>query len=466
MNSPLENTTLEVNIDGLIGPTHHYGGLAWGNKASERAVNTTSNPRLAALQGLEKMKLLLDLGVPQALCPPQERPQASVLRSLGFRGSHHQMIQACLTCDPRLLAALSSSSNMWMANAASVSAPADCQDGKLHITIANLSTHLHRSLEAADHLRWFRTMFRDVPDVCVHEPLHASLFFADEGAANQMRLGRSWDEKGCQIFVHGRSAWEHKVENSSTYPARQSLEANQALARNHQLFEECAIFAGQHPHAIDQGVFHNDVIATNHFNLLMVHEQAFQDFPLLLKHILHGFHPLGLQRYNRDNYKPQEICLLEIQEKEISLKRTVKSYLFNSQIVSLTPQEWCLIAPNECQESAKVATWLTQLLERETPIKQVKFVNLRQSMMNGGGPACLRLRVPLNSLQRKALPKTFWLNKSLYVKLVAWVNKHYRDRLQLRDFADKSLLLETQQALEELTQILALGAWYEFQSRV
>ncbi|MGA8031441.1 MAG: N-succinylarginine dihydrolase, partial [Casimicrobiaceae bacterium] len=44
-----------MNFDGIPGPTHNYSGLAQGNLAAERNAQQVSNPREAALQGLEKM---------------------------------------------------------------------------------------------------------------------------------------------------------------------------------------------------------------------------------------------------------------------------------------------------------------------------------------------------------------------------------------------------------------------------
>ncbi|EAP0071555.1 succinylarginine dihydrolase, partial [Salmonella enterica subsp. enterica serovar Stanley] len=48
-------TAHEVNFDGLVGLTHHYAGLSFGNEASTRHRFQMSNPRLAVKQGLLKM---------------------------------------------------------------------------------------------------------------------------------------------------------------------------------------------------------------------------------------------------------------------------------------------------------------------------------------------------------------------------------------------------------------------------
>ena len=70
----------EYNFDGLIGPTHNFSGLASGNIASAKSRFSISHPKKAALQGLAKIKLLMNLGLPQGIIPPQERPNLTALR--------------------------------------------------------------------------------------------------------------------------------------------------------------------------------------------------------------------------------------------------------------------------------------------------------------------------------------------------------------------------------------------------
>src|SRR5438093_11312398 len=124
----------EINFDGIVGPTHNYAGLSWGNIASMKHKLSVSNPREAALQGLEKMKFLADLGVKQAVLPPHERPHLPTLRALGFSGNDAAALEAARKTDPRLLSAVSSSSAMWTANAATISPSADSADGRVHFT--------------------------------------------------------------------------------------------------------------------------------------------------------------------------------------------------------------------------------------------------------------------------------------------------------------------------------------------
>ena len=142
---------VEANFDGLVGPTHNYAGLSWGNVASKSNVNAVSNPKEAALQGLAKMKKLADRGYVQAVLPPHERPHIPTLRALGFAGSDRQVLEQAAQADPAILAAVSSASAMWTANAATVSPSADTADHRVHFTPANLSAKFHRSIDLGEH---------------------------------------------------------------------------------------------------------------------------------------------------------------------------------------------------------------------------------------------------------------------------------------------------------------------------
>ena len=95
----------EVNFDGIVGPTHHYGGLSYGNVPSQAHQRETSYPRQAAIQGLAKMKLLADLGIPQAILPPHERPDITFLRGHGFSGTATEIVRQAFQSRPDLLSA-------------------------------------------------------------------------------------------------------------------------------------------------------------------------------------------------------------------------------------------------------------------------------------------------------------------------------------------------------------------------
>lgn len=138
----------ELNMDGLVGQTHHYAGLSSGNIASTNNALSISNPQAAARQGLEKMRQLYNMGLKQGLLPPHQRPNLNLLYQLGFKGSPSEQINKAYKTAPELLSACYSASSMWTANAATVSASVDTEDNKVHFTAANLISNLHRHQEA------------------------------------------------------------------------------------------------------------------------------------------------------------------------------------------------------------------------------------------------------------------------------------------------------------------------------
>ncbi|WBG93299.1 N-succinylarginine dihydrolase (plasmid) [Pantoea piersonii] len=442
----------EANFDGLVGPTHHYAGLSVGNEASLHNRDGLSNPRKAALQGLAKMKALADRGFVQGILPPQPRPDVDVLRALGFTGSDTQLLARAAAASPHLLSALSSASSMWTANAATVSPSADSADGRVHFTVANLNNKLHRSLEAPVTSAILRATFNNEAHFCHHDALPQQSDFGDEGAANHNRFCGDYGSQGIQLFVYGRRAFGGGVA-PQRYPARQTLEASEAVARLHQLNPDYTLFAQQNPAAIDSGVFHNDVIAVSNRHVLFHHQRAFLDQDRLLSQLREKSAALGL---------PFES--VEVPEEQVSLEDAVASYLFNSQLLSKPDGKMLIVVPEECRQRENVWRYLNLLTERPgSPIDEVQLFDLRESMRNGGGPACLRLRVVLNEAERAAVNSGSLMNDARYQQLTRWVEKHYRDRLHSSDLADPQLLREVRQALDELTQILSLGSIYDFQ---
>jgi succinylarginine dihydrolase len=277
--------------------------------------------------------------------------------------------------------------------------------------------------------------------------------FSDEGAANHTRLAGNHGEPGVHLFVHGRSAFGSGTQEGVAplhYPARQTLEASQAIARQHGLNESQTVFAQQHPDAIDAGVFHNDVIAVGNGPVLLYHEMAFLD-----------------ERATLDELRGKlatPLIPVRVPAEAVSLEDAVGSYLFNSQLLSNPDGTMTLVVPGECQERESV--WRTihdHLLAGHNPIAEVVVKDVKQSMRNGGGPACLRLRVVLSAAERDALSGRVLLTETLHDELTAWVERHYRDRLAPEDLADPLLAEEALTALDELTRLLAIGAVYPFQ---
>jgi succinylarginine dihydrolase len=438
---------IEVNFDALVGPTHHYAGLALGNLASQKFKHTTSSPKRAALEGLAKMKRLADLGLAQAVLPPHDRPDLRTLRRLGFAGSDAQVLAGAAAHDPQTLAACSSASAMWAANAATVSPSADTADGRVHFTPANLVSQFHRSLEPPTTAAVLRAIFADESKFAHHQPLPATPLWADEGAANHTRLGAAFDRPGVEVFVYGRDD-RGPAALPRRFPARQSRAASEAIARLHRLDPQRTLFIQQNPEAIDAGVFHNDVICVGNQSVLLYHEQAFA--------------PAEMERIARTY--DSNLHLLRVSSDELSLAETVETYLFNSQLATLPGGRMLLVAPAECRENSRARAVIDRLIAGDNPIESAIYVDVRQSMQNGGGPACLRLRVVLNDSERAAVKGRVFLDESLFKELNAWVEKHYREELQAEDLADPSLGRESRDALQELTGILGLGAVYGFQA--
>lgn len=442
----------EVNFDGLVGPTHNYGGLSYGNVASQSNCQQASNPREAALQGLAKMKALMDLGFTQGVLAPQERPDVAGLRRLGFSGTDAQVIERAAKQSMPLLVASCSASSMWVANAATVSPSADTADGRVHFTAANLNCKYHRSIEHPTTSRVLSAMFADQQHFAHHAALPAVAQFGDEGAANHTRFCRSYGEAGVEFFVFGRAAFDTRFPAPQKYPARQTLEASQAVARLHGLSDDGVVYAQQNPAVIDQGVFHNDVIAVGNGEVLFYHEDAF----LNTEHMLSELH----DKLGRRGGRFQAIC---VPRTEVGVEDAVRSYLFNSQLLSRLDGSMLLIVPEECRSNERVWHYLQRLIADESPIREVNVFDLKQSMQNGGGPACLRLRVALNETELAAVNPGVIMTAPLYDTLSQWVDKHYRDRMAESDLADPQLLTECRTALDELTQHLKLGAVYPFQ---
>lgn len=440
---------VEANFDGLVGPTHNYAGLSWGNVASKSNVNAMANPKEAALQGLAKMKRLADRGYVQGVLPPHERPHIPTLRGLGFSGSDAQVLAAVAKQSPVILAAVSSASAMWTANAATVSPSADTADHRVHFTPANLSAKFHRSIEHVVTGRALQAIFSDDAYFAHHRALPSVSQFGDEGAANHTRLCAGYGDPGVELFVYGQQAFDDQAPAPKRYPARQTLEASQAIARHHGLGDEHVVFAQQNPAAIDAGVFHNDVIAVGNGNTLFYHELAFLGEASVLADI-------------RSRLKGAELDAVRVSSADVPMEDAVASYLFNSQLLN-TPDGMMLAVPGECREIESVSRYLDNLVIANRSITSVEVFDVKQSMRNGGGPACLRLRVVLSDDELKAMHHGVLLDDALYQRLTTWVEAHYREELSQDDLADPMLLDECRKALDELTGILGLGSIYDFQ---
>jgi succinylarginine dihydrolase len=440
-------TAVEANADGLIGPTHSYAGLSPGNLASSLNKGEASNPRAAVLQGLEKMKRLADLGLPQFVLPPHERPDIPFLRSLGFTGSDARVLEQAWKDAPSFAAAACSASPMWAANAATVTPSADSADSRVHFTPANLVTNLHRSLEHAQTQRSLTALFPDPARFAVHDALSPVAHLADEGAANHVRLCADHGSPGVNLLVWGRDAFEVW---DGPYPARQTRQASEAVARRHGA--SGAVLAQQSRAAISGGTFHNDVVCVGSLDTLFHHDLAFEDTAAThaaIRATAKGFEPI----------------FVEVSSADLPLADAISSYLFNSMLVRIPGEDrMTLICPTETRDNPHSHAVAQSLTASNGPIGRVEYVDVRQSMRNGGGPACLRLRVSVTEAELAATNPAMRLTDALHTRLSDWANRWYRETLAPVDLADPALIAETYGALDELTGLLKLGpGFYPFQ---
>ena len=410
----------EINFDGIIGPSHNYAGLSLGNLASSRNAGHISRPRAAALQGIDKMRANLGLGLVQGIFVPQPRPARAWLADLGTDIEN---------ADHAIAANAMSASAMWAANAATVSPAPDTADGKCHLTAANLKTMPHRSHEWPATLAQLKLAFASEA-FAVHGPVPAA--FGDEGAANHMRLAPSHGEKGIEVFVYGVSG--------GPFPARQHVEASKAIARLHRLDPARAIFAAQSEEAIAAGAFHNDVVAVANGPVLFAHEKAFTDRDALLDELsakLPGFE------------------LVEVPESEVPLADAIRSYLFNAQLVTPPDGAMTLVAPTECRDTPSVAGWIERHLASNGAIRRVEFVDVRQSMANGGGPACLRLRVACDPA---SVDPRFLVDEAKLDRLAEVVSRCWPEEISSAEIQRPSLLRDVEAARLSLLDTLDLSA--------
>lgn len=436
----------EYNFDGLVGPTHNYAGLSRGNLASTRNTGNASNPRAAALQGIEKMRLLVRLGVGQAVLPPAPRPDVDTLRRLGFGGTDADVIAAAGRGDGHLLRVASSASSMWTANAATIVPSTDAADGRAHLVVANLTTMFHRSLEPRTTFPTLRAIFADEGRFAVHPALPGAAQFSDEGAANHTRLSTA--QGTVHLFGWGKLGFDPE-DRAAQFPRRQTLDASAAVARLARLPDTMFVPWQQSAAGIDAGGFHTDVLAVGNGSFLMLHEHAF-------------VHHRDLLAVLREKLGSDFRYVLAT-EGELPATEAVRTYPFNSQLVTVPGGAMVIVAPTESAESDAARRFLARVVADDNPVLGVHYVDVNASMSNGGGPACLRLRVALTEEERRAVRARVFLDETGCDALSAWVSRHYRDRLTGDDLADPELLVEVRTALDELTELLALGSIYDFQ---
>jgi succinylarginine dihydrolase len=409
---------VEINFDGIVGPSHNYAGLSLGNLAATKNAGAPSYPREAALQGLTKMRGNMALGLAQGFFVPLPRPDVGWLERLA----------ADAATDPALVAGAWSASSMWTANAATVSPAPDAADGRCHLTVANLVTMPHRSHEWPDTLAQLRLAFADSARFAVHGPVPPT--FGDEGAANHMRLCPRHGGAGLEVFVYGRPG--------GPFPARQHIEAGRIVARKHGLDADRVLFIEQSPEAIAAGAFHNDVVAVANEGVLFCHEKAFAD---------------PADAYEAIRARCPQAQIVEVPDSAVSLAEAIRSYLFNAQLLTLPGGEQTLVVPGECRESAAVWTFLQTMLAGNGPIRRVEVVDVRESMANGGGPACLRLRVVADPA---TVDPRFLLDDARAESIARVVSHYWPEQIDPADIGNAALAASVITARGKLLEALDL----------
>jgi len=410
----------EINFDGIVGPTHNYAGLSLGNLAATNNAGKVSHPRAAALEGLAKMRANLAAGMAQGFFVPLARPNGDWLAQLAADGG---------AIDAALVAGAWSASAMWTANAATVSPAPDSGDGRCHLTVANLVTMPHRAQEWSGTLAQLRLAFADADHFAVHDPVPPC--FGDEGAANHMRLAPAHGEPGVELFVYGKTG--------GRFPARQHEQASRVVARRHRLDPARVLFIAQSPEAIAAGAFHNDVVAVANETVLFAHEQAFAERGAALAAI-------------------RVACpwaqVVEVPASAVSLAEAVRSYLFNAQLLTPPSGEQTLVVPTESWESPPVRRWLEAMLAGNGPIRHVRVVDVRQSMANGGGPACLRLRVVADPAR---VDPRFMLDEAKAVRIAEVIERNWPEAIDPAELGDAGLAQAVIAARLRLLEALDLG---------
>ncbi|SFI93070.1 succinylarginine dihydrolase [Sphingomonas sp. NFR04] len=409
---------MEINFDGIVGPSHNYAGLSPGNLAATRNRGAVAHPRAAALQGIAKMRANLAFGLHQGILLPHARPDHRWLAQLGLRYEQ---------APPHSQAQALSASPMWAANAATVSPAPDTADGRCHLSVANLVTMPHRSHEWPETLAQLRLAFAD-PAFAVHGPVPAP--FGDEGAANHMRLAPAHDAPGVEVFVYGIAG--------GPFPARQHPDASAAVTRRHLLDPERTLFVQQSEEAIAAGAFHNDVVAVANGRVLFAHEQAFADKERF---------------YERLRTAMPEVEIVEVPADQVSLADTIASYLFNAQLVTAPGGDTVLIVPTEARDTPAVWNWLEAHVAGNGPIRRVEVVDVRESMANGGGPACLRLRVVADPA---TVDPRFLVDAAKLDRIAAVIDAHWPVAIDPSAIADPALVARIEAARAALLDVLDL----------
>ena len=355
-----------------------------------------------------------------------------------------ESIQSIYDKGPKYLSTISSSSFMWMANSATVSPSVDHKDNKLHITPSNLALTPHRSLEINQTQFLFSELFNNTDQFRVHLP--SPNYFRDEGAANHIRFAPSLESKGLHLMVYSCESEQIEKDVTDSFPGRQTKEASKFIIQQQGVSDSQVVFAKQNSDSVQQGIFHNDVISSGHLDLFITHELAFEDTNLVINDLQSKYYALHKENLN----------VVVIKESMLSIKECVLTYFFNMQIISPNSNDMELILPMECLGNQRIQTVLTYIQEKEERIKDIHYVQLNESMKNGGGPACLRLRLQLTMPQWTVIPSKFKFNDKLYKDLIEIIQTNYPESFEIENQIETEFIQRLRNTYNLLYQAFGL----------
>ena len=245
-----------------------------------------------------------------------------------------------------------------------------------------------------------------------------------------MRVSNGYGDAGVVAFVYGNSCGK--------FPARHHEQASRAFARFHRLDPARTLFIEQHPAAIEAGAFHNDVVSVANQRVLFTHALAFADQQGAYDAIRAAF---------------PELQVVEVPDDAVSLDEAIRTYLFNSQLVTLPDGGMELISPLEAKTEA-VLRWADGTTGGNQSIRKINFVDVRQSMANGGGPACLRLRVVADPAH---VDPRFLLDDQTAERIGNVVSEHWPETIEPAEVGNADLAKRVVSARQALCRALDLS---------
>ena len=174
--------------------------------------------------------------------------------------------------------------------------------------------------------------------------------------------------------------------------------------------------------AVDAGAFHNDVVAVSNLELMLAHPDAFTDFANVQAAVCGGL-------------PGAKVVAVE----GLPLADAIASYLFNSQLISLPEGGMAMVLPAEVRDNHTASRALDAALGQAGDVRKTVFVDVRESMRNGGGPACLRLRVPVSAADQAAIHPGYILDEARLDRLARLIETHWPVAVAPADLSNPAL---------------------------